>query len=546
MAISGSQQAYKQARSGIARSGASRSGYVFPLFAVVTVNGVNLTGAILNPTLHVAIALNEEPDTASFDVMVTTSALQAAVVVGADVLIGLGGATESPLFGGRILTTRTTRGPGRTPSVVSVMCADYLQALESEYFVTYDWPAQSATATILDLLARFANKGGVAISGARVAPGLPSHGAFGVINERIATVLRRLVTMFPGGGGFYVDPLRVLHVWEGISEPGLVNPHPLTLANPTLKGFAETRDGSQVRDAVLVEGRRTKAPIGTPATTEAVLGGNMSFPVLDASILDPVKLVDGGATLREIRVGTQRLQIAIADGIWSAPAGTPQVTAVTADVPFDAAGAGPVSIPVASGDLLTGRNIPWIRIDHQYLQVIGLDAGPTIVVPRTGFGALIGPIKAGAAVTVVDTITSMQVTDRYNHGATRELVRSQPIDSDVVMTVRSTSGPGITEQLVQDGRYSRAGATARGQREVLDFRSPLVAIDFETDDLHALPGRLQTYNFTDPGLAPTTGEFMILSADLTWPVWGQPPRRTCHGATVRVASVLDTWLPDER
>ena len=549
MALTGSQKAYLQARSGIARSAAIRSNYVFPLYGVISVGGLDITQYIQYGSLRVTQQLNEQPDQAAFEVMLTDSAVQAALVVGADVLIGLGAAQQNAVFGGRVLTAQTRRGPARTPSVRSVMCADYLQVFDSEYLITYNWPAQSATTTIQDLIIRFANKpGGVAISPAGVAVDLPSHAAFAVANERLSTVLRRLVTMFPTGGGFYIDALKVLHVWAGVSEPNVGNPQPLTLDNPTLKAFAETVDGSQQRDAVLVEGRRTTAPIGTPATPGTpAYGDAYSIPVLDASILDPFK--EEAGLLREVRIGTQRLLVRVVDGIWSAPAGTPQTTTVAADVPFDpAGGGGNVQITLATSALLTGRSIPWIRIDEQYLQVLGYSEVPFpyAYVPRTGYGALIGPIKAGASVIVVDNLAGMYLTQRYNAPGSPEQVRAQPIDAEVVMTVRSATGDAVHEHLVQDGRFSRTGATERGLREVLDFSAPLTSIDFETDDLNAAPGRLQAYNLVEPPLAAMVGEYMIISAELTWPVWGQPPRRQCQAAVVRAANVVDAWLVDPR
>jgi hypothetical protein len=553
MALTGNQKAYLQARSGIARSGAIRSNYIFPLFGVVTVGGLDLTNYIQYGSLRITMAINEEPDTCSFDVRLTDSTIQSTLVVGADVLIGLGGPTDNALFGGRVLTAQTTRGPGRIPSVRSVMCADYLQVLDSEYLITYNWPAQSATATIVDLIARFANKtGGIAISTAGVEAALPVHSAIGVSNERFSTVLRRLVTNFPNGGGFYVDPLKVLHVWQGASQPNVGNPAPLTRDNPTLKAFADTVDGAQVRDAVIVEGKRTTAPLGTPGPLPVMddpSGSNIrSIPVVDASILDPI--TDAGAR-RDVRIGTQRLEVRYAYGPWSAPDGTPQTTVTTADVAFNpdpGVEGNQVTIPIASSELFAGRTLPWILIDEQYLGVQNF-LTTSVVVPRTGYGAMTGPIQAGATVSVVDSFATLQTSRRYDAPPlpqNAEKVRPQAKEADVVMTVRSTTAPAIHEQLVQDGRYSRAGAAARGAAEVADFSAPLTSIQFETEDLNAKPGRLQAYNLTEPGLTPLVGEAMILTAELTWPVWSQPPRRVCQAARVQAASVVDTWIVDQR
>lgn len=555
MALSGNQRAYLQARSGIARSGAIRSNYVFPLYGVVTVGGVNLTKYIQYGTLRITQQLNEEPDTCTFNARITDAAVQSALVVGRDVLIGLGGAAENALFGGRILSTQTTREPNRTPAVCSVMCADYLQVVDSEYLITYGWPAQSTTTTILDLCKRFTSKTAdfVAISPAGVAAGLPSHAAFSVSNERFSTVLRRLVTLFPTGGGFVIDPLKVLHVWQGASAPGVTNPQPLTIDLPSLKAFAETVDGSQQRDAVIVEGRRTSAPIGLPDVAAAADIQVLSIPVDDASIGLP--LLDPGF-VTEIRIGTQRVTAIDFVGPWKAPVGTPTATKVTTDVAFNpdpGLEGNTVTIPVESTALLAGRVAPWcwVRINDQYLRVDGISPA-AIVVPRTGFGAMVGPIEAEAAVSTVDSLAALRLTDRYHThfqgtpGDPDESIRAQPIGSDVVLTVRPVDTPGIHEHFVQDGRYNRDGAQKRGAQEIADFKLPTKAIEFETEDLNAKPGRLVSYSFDAAPLTPTAGELMILSSEISWPVWGQLPRIRCRAAMVRAASVTDTWVTDTR
>ena len=544
MALAGADQAYRQARSGIARSGASRSNAIWPLYGVVTVDGVDLTSAIAAGSLRVTLALNEQPDTASFDLHLTDPGVQALTVPTADVVIALGGATANPIFGGRILTTQTTKRHGAVPSLRSVMVADYLQVVDSQYLITYEWPAQSATTTILDLVARFVNTpGGLQLTTTAVAANLPNHQKVSVISERFSTVLRRLTTSFPGGGGFYVDPLRGLHVWAGASEPGMTNPQPLTLANPTFKAFAETWDNSQQRDAAIVEGLRTTAPIGTPATGSPNL---TSVPVLDASIVFPLDPANG----YEVRIGAQRFLVGYAWGAWSAPPGTPQATVVTMDAPFDPGAAGDVTIWIGDVSIFTGRDFGWwVKVNEQYLQVLayGPIPSPQIVVPRSGYGAQVADLVVGDVVTVVDSLAGLAVTNRYNTPGSQELTRAQPIDADVVVTVRSVTGAAIHEQIIQDGRYSRTGAAARGAREVADFHQALIAIEFETDDLNAIPGRLQAYDLpAGPTLSRMAGEYMILTAELSWPKWGDPPRRVCYATDVLAADVTDAWLVDKR
>jgi hypothetical protein len=524
---------------------------------VVTIGGVDVTKRLKYGSLQVSQQINDQPDTASFSVDLTDGAIQAAIVVGADVRIGLG-VPEHALFGGRILTVQTARGPARTPSVRSVMCADYLQVLDSEYLVTYSFPAQSATATIIELIGRFTGKpGGVVISTSAVQPGLPSHEIFSVVNEHISAVLRRLVTAFPAGGGFYIDPLGILHVWQGVSEPGMVNPAPVTIDSAALKAFADTVDGAQMRDACLVEGMRTTAPYGFTAPVPA--GGEPvadSLPVVDASIVDP--LASPGVD-REVRIGTQRFLCRYFYGPWSAPAGTPTSTYTMGVVPFNpdpSVENNTVRVPVQYATLLTGRDTyprgAWIRIDDQYLKVIGTvsDAnGVGIIVPRTGFGAPVGFINAGAAVSNVDSLAYLRATGRYQTApGVYEPLRNQAIGAEVVLTVRAATGAGIHEFFVQDQRYSRTGATNRGAQEIADFVGAVPSIEFETEDLNARPGRLQAYSFDvgHPSLAPTSGQYMIMTADISWPVWGALPRVRCTAAKVQAANVVDLWVTDTR
>ena len=540
MALTGTQKAYLQARAGIARSGAIRSNYVFPLYGVVTVGGVDLTTAIRYGSLRVGLALNEQPDTCGFDAFVTTAAIQSALVVGADVVIGLGGAADNPLFGGRILTVQTTRNPASVSSLRSVLCADYLQVLDSEYLITYDWPSQSATTTILDLFARFSGKaGGVVISTAAVQAGLPTHQAIAVTNERFSTVLRKIVTMFPAGGGFYIDPIKVLHVWSGNMEAG-IQPQPLEILNPTLKQFAETVDGAQIRDAVLVEGARTSAPIGTPPAGDYA-ASPLTFPVDDASIVDRVTDQAG----REIRVGSQRYLIRYAHGAWSAPVNNPTSTTCSA-VAYNPTAGGDVVIPITNDVFLNGRPRPcWVKVNDMYLLVKSA-GGNLVTVPRVGFGCQTGPIQNLDVMYAIDSFGGGTTTGRYDKPGAPEVIRAQPVDADVVMTVRTSQSPAVHEHFVQDGRYSRAGAADRGAREIADFAPPTTSINFESDDLNCKPGRQVEYSFVDPGLAEMHGRYMILTAELTWPKWGEPPRRVCYAAHVEAADVVDAWLVDKR
>jgi len=540
MAISGSEKAYTSARSGIARSGATRSNAVWPVYGGIAAAGTDITRYIEYGSLRITQAINEQPDTCSFNVRVVDSYIDALTRVGTDIRVGLGGAFTNLMFGGQILTAQTTRRHGQAGLLRSVMCADFLQVVESQYLITYDWPSQSATTTILDIVNRFFRKGagGMNLSGAAVAAGLPSHAAFGVSNEKLSTVLRRITSVFPTGGGFYVDPEGILHVWQGASEPNQTPPTPFHNASDHLKAFAETVDGAQVRDAVIVEGLRTTAPIGMQPRN----GAFQSFPVEDASILDKTTDEPG----RELRVGTQRITARYAYGPWSAPVNTPLSTVVTADVAYDTGTFKFVSVPIASAAIFTGRLFSsWVKIDEMYLMVF--QGSAPMLVGSSGWGCMTGPIKAGSTVTIVDSFSEITTTGRYDVAGSLEVARPQPIGADVVMTQRASQSPAIHEHIIQDGRYNRLGATRRGFAELDQFAAPLVSVQFETTDTNARPGRLQAYDFANPGgVDNMTGSLVILTADISFPVWGQLPLRVCTAAKVEAADVTDAWLVDRR
>ena len=65
MGLSGSQIAYKQARAGIERAGASRAGY-YTYNPVLTINGVDRSTALITASIRLTQALNDEADTLSF------------------------------------------------------------------------------------------------------------------------------------------------------------------------------------------------------------------------------------------------------------------------------------------------------------------------------------------------------------------------------------------------------------------------------------------------------------------------------------------------
>src|SRR5438105_251125 len=98
MPITGSQKALMEARSNIARSGATRSGY-FRAFTILLINGVDKSAAIWKNTISITKTLTQQPDTGTIKVYGFDPAAAQSVVIAS-------GATDNRIFGGSILRAR--------------------------------------------------------------------------------------------------------------------------------------------------------------------------------------------------------------------------------------------------------------------------------------------------------------------------------------------------------------------------------------------------------------------------------------------------------
>ena len=84
------------------------------------------------------------------------------------------------------------------------------------------------------------------------------------------------------------------------------------------------------------------------------------------------------------------------------------------------------------------------------------------------------------------------------------------------------------------------GAQARAQADLDAFQDPLVSVEWETEDLAALPGRSQVIDMASDTIdPPITMTVTILSVEITFPLRTLPPRRACRGGTLKPSSFLD-------
>lgn len=516
MPLSGSDKAYKQARSGIARAGATRSGFYQPINVVITINSVDRTSSVMIGSLSVSLALNDEPDSARF----TLKPGATIPTYGQTVRIALG-AAGNDIFAGQVgrVQHRRRKMPGTQQSpFVDVECIDWTLLFDRQVINT-EYSSLSATTIATDIIARTSG-----FTSAHVAEGLPTIDYFPLTNEKPSTALRRLVNLM-GGGGFYIDTDRDVHFFGPGGDTFVSSPQTLTNTTGTLLDFSHNYDYSQVRNRVICEGMRTK-------TLLACQAGATSLPVENLTALP-----SSGGT---VRIGFERATYSFSRDPRDFEGSFDTSGTINAAV-----SPGDTSVTLATGGLdvlATG----WVRAGDQvfvYLSHGGTPSAPTLdAIPVSGYGSIKAELAVGTEVIFLPFISGMALTLPH------------PIGTDVVMYVQADDavsqaaiaaiegGDGIHEVVISDGRLTIAGATARAQAELDSFKDPLTELVYETEDMSASPGAAQVVNLTTTDPLSTT--LTITHADLSFPVKNYPPIRQCRASTVRLAEFPDL-IPTE-
>jgi hypothetical protein len=540
MALSGSQKAYRQARSGIARSGATRSNY-YRGDAVITIDDgsgpVDISRHIVHNGWSVSLNLNDEVDTASIALLPSCPFMPKTR---SQINIGLGG-INNLLFAGIILTVQATRRPGPDPRLwYDLTCIDWTALLDA-HLVLADYPTQSATTTIVDIVSRFARVANLSTAG--VPANLPDVAGFSAVHERPSEVLRRVTNKI--GGGFYLDPHRILHAWSN-ALPSPIQPsppQPLTDTLPTLKTFQLTTDASQQRTRVWAEGQSTRTLLGVPGTA---IAQQVEVPLAEGGVFDGKQGADYYA-----RIGTQygtgplNARSPVLDAAQNPPG-----TKLSADA---AIGATTLAVVDAAAFPTAG----WCQVASQVLPFTKTSATALALRALPGYSGLQAPASTGDQVILIPWITHDAV-DRpaappflvswpgrvQPEGAPAVLVVVRE-DAAVAAVLAAREGSdGFYEHLVQDGRYNRDGARARALAELADFSQPTVTYAWETDDLNAAPGLMQTIALSAG--TPVSATVRITNVTITPIATNQPPRRQVTAAAVRPAGVLDVWAQELR
>jgi hypothetical protein len=453
------------------------------------------------------------------------------------------------LFRGAVETVQRRRVLGSEPwPWVDVTCVDLL-ALFDAHFVTAEYPAQSITTTILDIVDRFVNlraTTGQAFQSTRVQAGLPSAAGFSVTNERPSTIIRRLLATI--GGAFYVDEFRMLHAFDAAGEDqnyGGTRPQPLTNTLPTLKTFAWTHEGTQQRNRVWVEGQRTEAPLGVVPWMGAYV------PLTDVSMLPATYVETTAAGGMAVRIGSQLFRYQQARAVMLDANRNPPGTTVTV-----AAAIGAGTLSVASTAMFPAGQF-WVQVGNQLLNVNAGTATDLTIIAQPWNCALRAPVAVGTQVTQLSDITSIDGLDRGNGVPVAATApRLQPFNAPAVLVVwrhrpgastPTTTTPAIvdghSEHFVQDGRFSYEGAVQRAATELEKFGDPLVGYQWDTEDLNADVGRLQTIDLHGAAYGqPVADTVLITSVRIVPLVAGRPPRRSVTARKVPTLGVIDMWL----
>jgi hypothetical protein len=257
MGISGSQQAVMYALSGVARAGATRSGYTSPK-PFVSIGGVQRATARPNPAdsvhdLTVDDTLNEVPNTARFVAEGWTP------TVGMDVILTLGSINNyDRQFAGQILNvTQSYLGSPARPKF-DVNAIDYTWGLNKRK-VTKRYTSTTIAAIAADLLATYASGYTLKVEATFGATAIDE---LTITNQELTDALSQLVER--GGGYWRCDYGKVVRLFE--TDTSQTAPTPLTSSHVSLDDISVTRDLSQVVTRVFVEGK------GSAAAADLVAG----------------------------------------------------------------------------------------------------------------------------------------------------------------------------------------------------------------------------------------------------------------------------------
>lgn len=310
------------ALSGVARAGATRSGYVsgqvFIKYGGVHYGwGKDTAQGVLIGSLSITQELDETADTCRFTVNGGVPS------IGDEVIITLGSKNAAPLFAGYGLTV-TQKYVGDRPANVQadIAAVDYTWQL-GFVLVTAQYRNQTAGAIVQDLVTRYAGANG--FTATAVDPNFVYLDEITFTNEDLLNAITR--TMRRAGGYWYCDYQRNVHAF--LTETGNGPPEPLTPSHKSLADVVRQTERTQVLTRVYVEGRGSRL-LG------AVASGDTMIPLDAVDMFTVAADVFAKASFQGAEGGAQHLSFAGvvvgAGGAIVGPGVTPSAALVAAAV----------------------------------------------------------------------------------------------------------------------------------------------------------------------------------------------------------------------
>ena len=280
--ISGSDKAPTYAVSGIARSGATRSGYTSGA-AFINIGGIG-TGAgasmrVLVASLSIHDSLNEQPNTCTFTVQ------GARPADGAEIVISLGSAGGGGrIFAGNVIRLTEVYAAQNPRNILwQVEGIDYTWHLNSKR-VNRRYLTTPAAAILADLMTSYAPAGFTAVASGT----LPDVDEISFTDVPLMDAIAQLAVRV--GGYAVCDYTKVVRLF--VDDPA-APPRPLTPDHPSLEDVRVARDLSQIVTRAIVVGG------GVNALAETAIGADR-IPVEDVAWYP----VDGGRFVSGPQRGT--------------------------------------------------------------------------------------------------------------------------------------------------------------------------------------------------------------------------------------------------
>jgi len=527
-----------QARSGIERAGAARTGYYTPN-AIIVVGASTLTTSVIMESLHISLELNNTPSTASFTLKPGTAlpALFSTVVIA----MGSTSAFDLYTFAGSIVNLRYRRTTASADPFIDVDCLDYRRWLNRQ-LITHAWvgePISNIVTYIIGVYTSGFNANGVEVSTVILDRFQADH-------ETAGQLFDRLVQLNGGGGWLVRYPVVYFFGKDGEGSATALVPVPpptapmlLTPSLKTLLSFTHSAEGRELRNRVTVEGRSARTLKGVPSTA-----GGVVYPI-------PIDYAQFFTSSRngEARIGKATFTYFAKNGVsgvsnrpYAITTAAAAVGATSLTIDDSAAlvaeamtlGTAPYYYAVLT-DYANPDNVFFVRLNSTASTVVDS-------IPATGYGSITSPIPTGTWLFMVDALWTVSALDEtYDVGTeVAVLTTVDDVASQAAIAALETVGDGVYSEFIQQSHetnYLEDEALAAARLAVFAPVTGLQGIQWRTRDMNAKPGAMQAIAMT--GLDAVSDTLMITRVGLSWPVKNAPPFRDCEASDLKLQDVID-------